>query len=247
MMPPGFGIAKSLAVWMVTMSVVPLSLGQGVGPNGPSETEHVLESVLSIPEDPVDWAGAVGSADTPVVFGLDPAGLPWVTHFRTEPVAVIQSNQIVELSERIAIGGDLPWTRWEEEILTAEFDWIVGGLPGSSLLADGAIPPGSMIEHLPRSPAHGARLRFSFDALGLGTQLWIVKKLVYTGAEPFEGVLSIREFPVPEPTTGLLVVLAGAWLLWRGPSRRRPRSGGFGRSSEGRFRPTVRLERGCAV
>jgi hypothetical protein len=136
---------------------------------------------------------------------------------------------VFSLSEYLTIGGTTPWTDWHEEILQPGWRWL-DDRPSSGeptfTKASGEAIPGLSISFTGATPTAGGKIDFTFDPLSPGTNLKIVKRLVFEGLDPllpgetYLGRLDVYQYPtVPEPATGLMALMI--FPLVRRPARRR--------------------------
>lgn len=168
----------------------------------------------------------------------DPQGLPWAD----DAYDFVPSPgdpgllTVINLEEWLKVGGTYPWTDWHEEIVGAVGSGWVFDHPGLNLNLPGVSGPALEVRKPGESSfglpddysvvAQDQTVDFYFDALPAGTEVHVVKRLVYLGADyqfntqppdQWIGPLTILEWPtVPEPAAlGLLVVGGVATLIRR--------------------------------
>ncbi len=159
----------------------------------------------------------------------DPQGAPWADDLYDIQQGIdLSLLTVIQLDEWVKIGGVRPWTDWHEEILDGPgWVWDRGllGLPGVSGPFLEVKPPGGSGFNPPSGLAINATdttVDFFFDPLAPGTEVHIIKRLIFVGpdlqlntGDIFQGPLVIREYPTPEPGALLLMMASGGWLLWR--------------------------------
>jgi len=174
----------------------PMAWAQGVGPGSPTDTSHVLQPVASFPEDPIDWAATIGSTSAPIEVELDPGGPAWGKHLQTENGSSITATYgVVRIEENLVVSGSAPWAGWHSEIVTDGFVWYTGGWsPTFTIMAGGALITADV-------RISGAGLDATFPALSPGTPVRLFQKFVWSQETPFDGVIDVCQYPVPEPTS----------------------------------------------
>lgn len=208
---------STLIVLLVAHSLV---VAQGVGPGSPTETFHELAPITQLPEDPPLWRANVGLLGDPLSVSLDAASPVWTKRFHAlDGYSPIHAGDNLILSEAFTISGDQPWTGWRAYSANPDLEWIVGGYIGT--IGGGTnfealdIPLLEVtIESMPADPLPGFWLNFSFPPLYPGTGVLITMHMEYQELEPLE-VFSVTQFPVPEPSSAVLMGLAVATLLRR--------------------------------
>ncbi len=205
-----FAQQKGILTLIVVAAITHATFGQGVGTGSPTDTTLSLTHWPQIPEEPWIWGASMGYGSW-IPVSLDPEGTAWGVHLLAPASGVVTGNHIV-LAQYLTIGGHMPWTGWQMDLDTPSMEWVSGhtGSIGETprILVDGAAPPGLTAALTADS------IRFSFDPLPPGAQLTIVNEMIYTPTEtdPFRDTVDIRQFPVPEPTTVVLMAIAGAVL-----------------------------------
>jgi hypothetical protein len=196
------------------LGVAGIAAAQGVGPDGPFETTHILEGGSTIDPSPAVRIASVGQTTAPIPVELDPAGPQWIKHL--EETQGISPGSGIAMIERLLVSGQRQWTGWREEIVTPGFTWWQSGTLTRFDIYLGGPVPGLSIDYPPVGGAPGTGLEFSFADLPAGTQVSAHAILVYDGTTPFTGTVTLRSSPTPEPGSCILVVLGGALLLGRG-------------------------------
>jgi hypothetical protein len=179
--------------------------GQGVGGGSPTETTHTIQGTYQIPEAPKMWETQIGLPEDRIGVELDPVGPTWLKHIQRDgdPLSTWPQHYI-RLNEYLVISGERSWTGWTQQIDVPAFEWV---LSNTSILANGATPTGLSIV------TDGSVLRCTFDPLPPGTQINLLSRLRYDGTLLVDS-FDVQQFPVPEPTT-LLEVLVLAALIRR--------------------------------
>jgi hypothetical protein len=123
---------------------------------------------------------------------------------------------VFSISEYLTIGGTTPWTDWHESIMQSGWRWLddraSSGEPTFTKTTGEAVP-GLSIAFTDPTTTEGGKIDFSFDPLPPGTNLKIVKRIIFDGLDPllpgetFLGKLDVFQYPtVPEPPVCLLAV-----------------------------------------
>lgn len=199
-------IAAVAGVLLFLGAASPMAWAQGVGPGSPTDTDHLLQPVASIPEDHIDWATIIGSAAVPVGVELDPTGPAWTKHFQTENGSLITvTNGVVWIAENLLVSGSVPWTGWHSEIVTDGFVWYAGGSSPTFALIVGGTPIAVTVQ------TSGSSLDATFPALLPGTPVRLYQKFAWSQETPFDGVIDMCQYPVPEPIS--LVSLAALFFV----------------------------------
>jgi len=158
----------------------------------------------------------------------DPAGAPWA-----DDLYDLQLNQdvnmltVIGIEEWLVVGGTRPWTDWHEELVNSPgWVWDQGqfNLPGVSGPFLEVRPPGGTGFNPPDVidiVATDMTVDFFFEPLDPGTEVHIIKRLVYVGPDgmfntpdTYQGPVTIREYPTPEPA-GLLLMVGGGLMVLR--------------------------------
>lgn len=200
-MKPTVGYA---VLFMALCAAPSVSLGQGVGGNSPTWTSHTLDRVeISTPEDPISWSAAVGSVQAAIQVALDPSGLLWTKEFQTSDGSAIAWHDVVQIEEHLVVAGNRAWTGWDTQIMTNGITWNRLGTYVNPvvILANGSRPSGLYVTF------EGASAHASFDPLPAGTQVTVLIKVMYNDPGPFAAPFEISQFPTPEPTTFLFLIL----------------------------------------
>lgn len=192
------------------------AFGQGVDPaSSPVESSFTLGNLRRIPEDPWIYGVNVGFSN-PIAVTLDPQGPTWsvqlVPTIGGGANGVVPGNPIV-LIETLVIGGDIPWTAWQENVLTPGFSWVNGctmSVGSTPRLSVNGVTPSGLETHLTNDS-----LLFTFDPLLAGTRLTIVSEMVYTGTEAYTNPIELEQFPIPEPVTLALLGVAAVLIVRR--------------------------------
>jgi len=202
---------------------------QGVGSNGPFETTAVLQPVISIPENPIYFIAEFGTEANPISIELNMKGTHWNKYISTDIYTVNQYNGRMVVGEYLEISGDLPWWGWSSVIDTPGFDFDITlpSWPGNSYFhpfADIYIWNGigyqllsdyDVIYHAATSIS-APRLEYRFEPLLPGTKLHIVTGIILASPfDPFQGEITLRQYPFPEPSTILLMGFAVLGILKR--------------------------------
>ncbi len=205
-MVPGF-------MFLCLAGIGTTALAQGVGVGSPTETTHALTHVFSIPENPINWNGQVGTTDNPLGVSLDPSGPVWTKSFEPEG-SLAPLNNIVLLREYLLIAGDKSWTGWHMSIETEGFDWYSQYIPFQFVLrANGSNVSGAQISLLP-----DRAIQFSFPELVPGTAVEIGVKMSYNGGDPFADAVHVQQYPTPEPMTFGFLFLSFLAFVGRRPT-----------------------------
>lgn len=198
-MKPTVGYA---VLFMALCAAPSVSLGQGVGGNSPTYTIHSLTPVeITIPENPVQWRGEVGSASAPIGVQMEWTGPMWTTEFQRSDSRLLRAGHVIQIEEYLTVQGDSPWTGWNMEIGTDSFAWW------SPTWGYVKTDSGAWASGLQRA-SNGSSMDFTFDPLSPGTRVQVVVRLRYDGALPYDGTLQLVQCPVPEPTSFLLIAFS---------------------------------------
>lgn len=198
----------------------PSASGVGVGGDGPAETSHALIPIYQVPEAPFQWGAGVGTPEQPIPIEVDAQGHVWQKTFQPNyGNRFFRSGDHIFIVEYFVVAGDGSWTGWQQTLNLATFDWIIGGWigPQTSVKVNGAIAPGLTIQRSDPTPGEGASLAFSFDPILPGSQVNIVSEILYSGTTELRDPLVIRELPLPEPSTLMVLVATWSLLLLRRP------------------------------
>ena len=180
---------------------------------------------IGLQSNPIEVALVPGAEPWQKVID-DPQGLPWADDAYD---FVPNPNDpglltVINLEEWLVIGGNIGWTDWHEELVSAP-GWVFDrpglnlNLPGVSGPALEVKLPGGSGFGLPSGYAVDAQnesVDFYFDELPIGTEVHIIKRLVYLGGDgvfntqppdQWIGPLVIEEWPTPEPASLALLGL----------------------------------------
>ncbi|MCE5228785.1 PEP-CTERM sorting domain-containing protein [bacterium] len=129
----------------------------------------------------------------------------------------VPGHNTLTLVENIRIGGNVPWTDWHEVFGTDGMSWQSATIyyAGTTTEVSGLAV---VISNGGGDDVHADNLDFYFDTLEVGTEITIVKTMVWEGLDVTMGseqlgsdTIVIREFPtvIPEPATLSLLALGG--------------------------------------
>ncbi len=108
------------------------------------------------------------------------------------------------------IQNDGHWAGWQMDVLTDEFDWSTGWFsPAFDNRVSGVGVPGLSVELL------GPLTKASFDPLPTGTLVEINARIAYKGTVSVAGPIRIQQFPTPEPSTLLCLLLPTPFMRRR--------------------------------
>jgi hypothetical protein len=202
----------------IVMAASAASLGQGVGPDGPFETTHILEGGGTIDPSPAVRVASVGWDNAPISVELDPAGPAWIKHL--EGASGIGPGKGIALGQFLAVSGERSWSGWREDIVTPGFTWWQSSTLTRFDVYLGGPAPGLTVDYAPPGSTPGTGLEFSFADLAPGTHVVVGAILVYNGTAPFTGTVTTRSYPTPDPGSSSLLALGGVVLLGRQRRRR---------------------------
>ena len=183
---------------------------------------------------------SIGLESNPIEIPYDPEAPPWQKIIDDPEVPLWADDAydfvptpgdpglltVINLEEWLVIGGTNQWTDWHEEIVgAAGTGWVFDrpslnlGLPGVSGPVLEVKKPGESGFNLPDgylADAQDQTIDFYFDQLPVGTEIHIIKRLVYLGSDyqfntqppdQWIGPLVIEEWPtIPEPETLTLTI-----------------------------------------
>lgn len=179
--------------------------GQGVGNLGSLPGSFIVQ--------PPGHFEVVAPTGGPIPVALNPAGPQWIKKFELGGLVAGPGQQFT-VHEFLQVAGNLPWQDWHEQVLTPGWDWS----PNSVILANGLPAAGLTVSTTAGVVPTGGSIDYTFNSLAPGTLVDIRKILVYTGGAtgvPFQGTVTIAEYPTPEPATLGLLSLASVAMLRR--------------------------------
>ncbi len=195
----------TLSVCMLVMaSAVHADISAGNG----SGTSEVSQFVLDISTDPFPsittrgtWIVTDDLNDDPFTVVLDESAGPWIKEFGelefnpeqgpTFGNVRAEQGDVFGIVEYMEVGGSSSWNFWEEQILTDDWEWtevsaaVFGDRSGTSI---------SDADNLAVT-ATSDTISFSFDTITPGSMVGVMKLITYTGANTFDGVLQVQQYP----------------------------------------------------
>ena len=210
--------ASSAIVFAVACTLHATPFGASGGPGPSRSSTHNLAGTGWVVDDG-SFPASIGLQE----IAYDPAAGPWhkvLAGIDGGDFAASDTGSpalaVFSVSEYLTIGGTTPWTDWHESIMQPGWRWLddraASGEPTFTKTSGAAIP-GLSITFTDPTASEGGKIDFTFDPLPPGTNLKIVKRLIFDGLDPllpgetFLGKLDVFEYPtVPEPSTGILIV-----------------------------------------
>ena len=212
----------AVALWPTTAKAVTIGASSG---GGPSTTSTFNLAGTGWVVDDGSFPASIGLQ----TIAYDPAAGPWHKVLAGATGGDFAASDTgtgalhtFSVSEYLTIGGTTPWTDWHERIMQPGWRWLddraSSGEPSFTFIS-GAPIPGLTIAFTDPTLSEGGKIDFSFSPLPPGTNIKIVKRLVFDGLDPllpgetFLGKLDIFQHPtVPEPTSVVLALLGSATL-----------------------------------
>lgn len=135
----------------------------------------------------------------------------------TEGVA---GQNTLTMIENLQVGGNTPWTDWHEVFATDGLSWTQATIVFAGTTT---VLPGLTVQISTGGgeDMHNDNIDFFFDALPVGTQITVVKTMIWQGLDVSLGTeqlgtdtIVIREYPtvstvIPEPATLALLSIGG--------------------------------------
>ena len=150
----------------------------------------------------------------PIDVRYDPDAGPWVKTINNLYVNI----QFVTIQETLRVVGPA-WTDWHEEIVDPGWVWELEPIPPGMYAWN---PGGDLVIDDMNGivSADGTQVDFLFPdtPLSEGSEVSILKVLLWTGQLPNPGFVTIQQWPtVPEPSTVVMLLCTGVvgLYLWR--------------------------------
>ena len=137
---------------------------------------------------------------------------------------VLEIGDTITLVEHIKVIGDSPWTDWHEIFMSDGMSWVDGNI----VYTGGDTPIDGLSYTISRGPGeavHYNNIDFFFTALLPGTEIDIIKTMVWEGLDVITSnpisfqlgtdIIVIRQSPtyaIPEPMTLSLLAVGGGLL-----------------------------------
>ncbi len=134
---------------------------------------------------------------------------------------VLQIGDTMTIVENLEVGGNTGWTDWHEVFSSDGWSWTEGTivLAGANTVIDGL---NVVISNGGGGDNHNDNIDFFFNELAPGTQISIIKTMVFQGLDVTYGSgawgsddIVIRQYPtvvIPEPATLSLLAIGGGLI-----------------------------------
>jgi hypothetical protein len=193
-------ISPIVAITVIAIGSVAFGQGTATGPF----SSHVITGTFV----EIDAGGGV-----PFPIDLDPGGLPWTKDI-IDPFGTFLPGGVLTIRETIVNVGNEPWFDWHEHILPDAVGAIPGVWTSVNLLINGG-----PIAFLPTGLGTADLWLDNFSQPVLPGDILTVNKEVQvfasTGGVPGAPLLTIEEYPTPEPASAALLSLGSLLVLGR--------------------------------